>query len=254
MNKSIDFDDVADLYDYYVITDLDIPFFIEELCGQQEEVLELMCGTGRVSVPLLENGVYLTCVDYSSGMLDKFKEKLAARHLQARVVQADVRYLNLGKSFKFIFIPFNAFMELPGEDGQLRALQSIHQHLADDGIFICTLHNPLVRAKLATGEIIKRGEYNLPESRRLELYSQECLNKAAGVINGIQYFKIYDQAGRLVSERSLDIQFSLVEQIQFEAMAARSGFKAENLWGDYERSPYDPKQSPFMIYFLTKNG
>jgi SAM-dependent methyltransferase len=68
MNKSIDFDEVADIYD-----DLDIGFFIEQFKGKKCGVLELMCGTGRVSIPLIQNGVDLTCVDYSPKMLGRFR-------------------------------------------------------------------------------------------------------------------------------------------------------------------------------------
>ena len=42
--------------------DLDVGFYVEE-------ATKLMCGTGRVSVPLLEAGVDLTCVDASERML-----------------------------------------------------------------------------------------------------------------------------------------------------------------------------------------
>ncbi|HWP96965.1 MAG TPA: hypothetical protein VN426_08940 [Syntrophomonadaceae bacterium] len=51
MKKTIEFDEVADIYDYYVTIDLDIQFYLQELKGR-EEILELMCGTGRVSIPL----------------------------------------------------------------------------------------------------------------------------------------------------------------------------------------------------------
>lgn len=74
--KSIDFDLVADLYDAYVQTDLDIGFYIE-LCEGHGAILELMCGTGRVSLPLLRAGCRMTCVDYCGRMLDVFKSKLS---------------------------------------------------------------------------------------------------------------------------------------------------------------------------------
>jgi ubiquinone/menaquinone biosynthesis C-methylase UbiE len=69
MKKPINFDLVADLYDLVHI-DLDIPFFLNETKGYDGEILELMCGTGRISIPLLASGKKMTCVDYSVGMLD----------------------------------------------------------------------------------------------------------------------------------------------------------------------------------------
>lgn len=75
MEKNIDFDIVADLYDDYVRTDMDIGFYME-LCRNRKNILELMCGTGRVSLPLIREGFRLTCVDYSEGMLQVFRKKL----------------------------------------------------------------------------------------------------------------------------------------------------------------------------------
>src|SRR5919112_6745913 len=56
----IDYDRVADVYDLYVTSDLDVGFYVEEATKVQGKVLELMCGTGRVSIPLLEAGVGFT--------------------------------------------------------------------------------------------------------------------------------------------------------------------------------------------------
>ena len=60
------YDLVSDLYDIYIPVTFDIDFFIQETKNTPGEVLELMSGTGRVSIPLLEAGVKLTCVDLSA--------------------------------------------------------------------------------------------------------------------------------------------------------------------------------------------
>ncbi len=93
------------------------------------KVLELMCGTGRVSIPLLEAGVDLTCVDASEGMLARLKDRLRARNLEARVVQADVRRLDLGEEgFELALIPSHSFSELVSSRDQLLALRD-YPHL-----------------------------------------------------------------------------------------------------------------------------
>jgi SAM-dependent methyltransferase len=73
----IDYDRVADVYDLYVTSDLDVGFYVAEAGKVKGKVLELMCGTGRVSMPLLEAGVDLTCVDASEGMIARLKEDFA---------------------------------------------------------------------------------------------------------------------------------------------------------------------------------
>ena len=53
--KPIDFDLDASYYDHCVQTDLDVPFWIEEPRRHPGHRLELMCATGRLSLPLLQS-------------------------------------------------------------------------------------------------------------------------------------------------------------------------------------------------------
>lgn len=78
----IDYDSIAEIYDLYAAADYDVPFFLSEIRGVEGPILELMAGTGRLSLPLIEAGVRLTCVDSSQGMLDVLSRKLAERGLR----------------------------------------------------------------------------------------------------------------------------------------------------------------------------
>ena len=105
----IDYDRVADVYDLYVAQDSDVGFFVAEAKKARGKVLELMCGIGRVSLPLIEEaGADLTCVDASEGMLARLQEKkLGERGLQARLVRQDVRRLDLPEGeFDLAIVPF----------------------------------------------------------------------------------------------------------------------------------------------------
>ena len=81
--KSIDFDPVARYYDLCVHPDFDLPFWVEEARRHPGRRLELMCGTGRISLAILREGLPLTCVDYSAGLLSIFREKLSREGLAA---------------------------------------------------------------------------------------------------------------------------------------------------------------------------
>ena len=101
MDKSIDFDPVADLYDVLVQVDFDIDFWKEEAAGSAS-VLELMCGTGRIGYPLVETGVSYTGIDYSRKLLERFETRLVDRR-NATLVFDDARYFELSKRFDLIF-------------------------------------------------------------------------------------------------------------------------------------------------------
>jgi ubiquinone/menaquinone biosynthesis C-methylase UbiE len=106
------YDGIANLYDIYVPAEFDIPFFLNEARQISGPILELMAGTGRVSIPLIEAGVNLTCVDNSAEMMALFKDKLKSRGLKANLIIQDICQLDLQEKFEAIFIPFNSFSHL----------------------------------------------------------------------------------------------------------------------------------------------
>ncbi|MHB0935977.1 MAG: class I SAM-dependent methyltransferase [Armatimonadota bacterium] len=186
---------VAEKYDQYVKSTFDLPFFLEEARKAGGPVLELMAGTGRVTLPLLEAGVPLTAVDSSPEMLTILRRKLAERGLRAEVVQQDVTALNLPQRFPLIILPFHSFSELLTVEDQQQALQRIHAHLAEGGRFICTLHNPPVRMKGEDGRLRLYGEFPLPDDGTLLLWGLSQYSPGNPLVSGLQLYEEYDAEG-----------------------------------------------------------
>lgn len=115
MLNYIDYDTVAELYDYYASASYDHDFFIQRITPGAR-VLELTSGTGRLSIPLIKAGAVLTCVDISQGMLKILERKLDAEKLEADVVCADIQSLNFDRVFDTVILPFQSFMELVGRE------------------------------------------------------------------------------------------------------------------------------------------
>lgn len=246
---AMDYSRIADLYDSYVRVDLDVPFFLE-YAKQAENVLELMSGTGRLSVPLAQAGVSLTCVDLSPEMLAYLRQKAYQQELSFDVVRADVAELDLGKTFDLILLPFNSFGEITAPAAQQKTLAAIRRHLAPGGKFICTLHNPPARLKTVGQGLKLRGKFTDPD-RVILLWSEESYDPDSQLVTGMQFVEVYDAAGVLVEKRFVEISFSLLPPKDFEAMAAEAGFKVVERFGDYQRSPFDPETSPFVIWALA---
>jgi SAM-dependent methyltransferase len=248
---SIDYSGIADLYDSLVRFDEDVPFFLEAARQSPGPVLELMSGTGRVSIPLLEAGIPLTCVDYSPEMLAVLKKKTDALSLPARVVLSDVRKLAFDDQFDLAFLPFNSFSELTTEAGQKEALSSIHRALKIKGRFICTLHNPSVRLRTIDGQLRKMSRFPHPSGRGEVAFSLRLtFDDATRLATGIQLFDEYDEAGKHLGRRTMDLCFTLPERRQFESLARSAGFKILSLAGDYGGQEYHEADSPFMIWTL----
>jgi SAM-dependent methyltransferase len=250
---AMDYDRISFLYDAYVRGDFDLDFFIQEARQVDGHVLELMSGTGRVSIPLIESGARLTCVDASRSMLDGLEKKLVQKGLRASVVHADVCELSLNAKYDLIFIPFHSFSEITDESQQRRALNRIYDHLTDQGRFICTLHNPAVRLKDVNGQKKPLGRFPLPsEGETLVLWSKEKYDRETRIVSGRQYYEVFDSNDRQRDTSFLEIAFYAHDRASFESLAIDAGFRVVDLFGDYERSAFDETASPVMIWMFEK--
>lgn len=252
MTSTINFNLVADIYDIYVNSELDVEFFINECSKASGEVMELMCGTGRVSIPLLEKGIRLTCVDYMAKMLEVLKNKTKGKNFNAKIAEMDVAELDLKKKFNLIILPFNSFSEIIDKGKQNSALKRIYEHLNSDGKFICTLHNPAKRLQTADGKIYKIGRFQKVENQFLEVSYLNNYIEKTGLISGEQFYELYDNKNNLIEKRTLEINFYLFNKSEFEKMILEAGFKIEKLYGNYDYSEFSENDSPFMIWFLGK--
>ena len=250
MTEPINFDKVADIYDYYVNVLFDVPFFMNETKHTDKPILELMCGTGRISIPLLEAGRELVCVDYSQGMLDKFSEKTTDKAYKLTMLNADVSSLSLNRKFDTIILPFHSLQEIITNEKQISALRAIYNHLSDDGVFICTLQNPKVRLQNADGLIRTMGKYETSDNKDLIIsYSNFYQN---GLVTGFQYYEIYDKENRLTEKRHLEINFRPITIEDFKNMLGEAGFKIAEIFGNYDYSKFDAEKSSFMLFRLIK--
>ncbi len=254
MSEYIKYDQIADIYDTFVRTQLDIPFFLNEASQTKGELLELMCGTGRVSVPLAEAGVRLTCVDRSSEMLTVLRNKLDRRKLSAKTLQMDVRELKLSQQYDLIIIPFHSFAELLSPEDQRKTLTQIYGLLSETGRFICTLHNPSVRLKSVDGNLKFLNKTNLDRDRTLITSIIQNFEPSKQIVTGLEFFEIYNDRGFLESKRMLEFNFHLLSKNDFQESIETIGFKVAALYGDYSYSPFQEKTSPFTIWILKKQG
>ena len=251
--EAIDYSRIADIYDEFVRESFDIPFFLEECLNATGDVLELMSGTGRVSIPLLEKGIPLTCVDNSPEMLSVLRDKLNEKNLSASVHQMDVCELKLDETFDLIILPFHSFSEILSTGDQKRALEAIRHHLSDSGRFICTLHNPPVRLKHADGRLRLWHTYPRKNGEgTVLLCGTENVDPETQIVRLSEFIELYDAGGRLEEKRYVDVRFVLHQKDAFEKLIHEAGFQTETIYGDYDRSHFEKETSPFMIWSLRK--
>lgn len=247
---AVDYDKLAAFYDCLVEAGDDIPFFLEEGRRATGPVLELMAGTGRISVPLIQDGIDLTCLDGSEAMLERLRGKLEGRGLRALLLCQDAARFDAGRRFGLIFIGFNSFEEILGDADRSALLESARRHLEPGGRFICTLHDPARRLETVGPGREQRWVFTCPEAGgEMELTLSTRFHPRDFIVEGLETIRRAD-TGRVILE--LPLRFRLCGQEEFRRLASGAGFRVEALHGGTSREPYTPGESPGMIWILQR--
>ena len=253
---------VAEFYDFVppYRDRRDVAFFLEMARQAPGAALELGCGTGRILIPAARAGVEITGLDASSHMLAACREKLAQEpeEVQARVrlARADMRRFELRRRFELVMVPFRPFQHLLRVEDQLACLASIRRHLVEGGTLILDIFNPSLprlAAQADLGEMVEEEpEFTMPDGRLVRRYhrlvSRDLFNQV------LQLELIYEVRHPEGKTERLVHRFSMRYLFRFEAehLLARSGFAFEDVYADYDRSPYGSKNPGELIFVARR--
>lgn len=120
----------------------DIEYYRERLKNCNGRILEAMVGSGRVIIPLLESGLLIDGVDYSSNMLDSCRQRCEVRGLKTNLYQADLKELALPNKYEAIIIPGGSFLLIEQRSEAIEVLKRLYDHLEPGGRLMLDLHLP----------------------------------------------------------------------------------------------------------------
>ena len=263
MDPARDHDDyavTADFYDYVVPyrTRPDIDFFVEAAQISGGPVLEVGCGTGRILIPTARAGVNIVGLDLSPHMLQvcqtKVRNEPEAVQSRVHLTQADMRNFDVATTFTLVTLPFRSFQHLTTVEDQLSALASIRRHLVEGGRLILDVFNPSLEALTRDNpgqECDDEPEFTTPDGRRVVRRHRIVSRDYASQINQIQLVYYVTQPDgrqdRLVHAFAMRYLF----RFEVEHLLARSGFEAEHVYADYDKSLYGSKY-PGELIFVAK--
>ena len=223
----------------------DIPFYLEQLRSPAPTILELGCGTGRVSVALAPQAAFLHGVDLSPAMIERCRTRLREAGLgdsRATGTVADISDLQLDRRFDLLIAPYRVFQNLTTE-GQVAGLfATLRAHMFPGGRAILNTFRPYADPPTIVAKWSVRRE-DLDWERPVEGGHLTCSVLRSGV--SAEPFVLYPDmiyrryAGAvLVEEAVSQIGMRCWYPDELEARIIGEGFRIAQRWGGYAGEPY----------------
>lgn len=222
----------------------DGPFFLDWARCLGGAALELGCGTGRVTIPLAQEGIDITGLEAVPAMLARARVK--AEGLAIEWVQADLRTFSLPRRFRLIFETGCVFMHMLERRDQRAFLERARAHLEPDG-------------RLVFGVLFPHPENFEPVAEEKDWYSYEDEGGHLVRVSGIESYDPLRQVKRETAFRRwtaangeekvqiapLELRFTFPQEM--ELLLQTGGFEVMERFGGPDRSPL-AADSRFMVY------
>ena len=198
------------------------------------KILELCCGTGRLTIPLAKANFNITGVDFTSSMLEQAKLRATQEELYIQFLEADIRNLDLQETFDLIFIPFNSIHHLYQNEDLFAALNVVKKHLKKEGLFLFDCYNPNIKYIVENENVLKEiATYNTQDGRKV-LIKQMMHYESKTQINRIAWHYFINDS--FDSIQNLDMRMFFPQEL--DAYLNMNGFTIIQKFGNFEEDTF----------------
>ena len=256
--------DDARLYDHETADDpeFDLPYWrslLDEF--QSARVLELACGTGRLTLPLARHGRALRAdfrivgLDLSAPLVERARAKLVEAEDvppdTARFVVGDMRAFDLDDEFDLIVVAFNSLAYIHTLEDQLACLEAARRHLAPAGRlaidllvprleFLSEAQRPAPPCRLEMDHPVPAEGIGRLLRTYVDRYDAETQTIASTYFYDISY--VDGRQERLV--RNLDWHMYFHRELLL--LLRLAGLRPIARYGGYDRSPFTKRSFQYL--------
>lgn len=243
-------DQYAPFYDWENARTLgrrDVPFWRQFASGRRGRVLELGCGTGRITVPLARAGVRVVGIDRSEPMLARARSRIRRGRLHDRVqlVRGDIRGLPFRAPFDTVIAPYGILQSLLRDRDLTATLRAVHDALAPGGAFGLELVADLPSWEEYRRRVSLRGWRR--SSGRAHVTLVETVRQDAARRLTIFDQEFTERRGRTERVQRFSLTFRTLSVPQMTRRLERAGFEVTALLGDYRGGPWDPRAEVWIV-------
>ena len=252
----------AGIYDreYRDFTD-DIHLYLERLRVHRvrEPVIELGCGTGRVTLPLAQAGHRITGLDISEPMLGygRRRRRLLDRDaaLRCRLLNRDVTTFSLRGRHGAILAPFSLYEMLIRPEQRAACVQRRHANLAPGGLLIldCFVPRPGSPASAPAPHRFARTFPLAAYGHVIEKEVEEWCHPGSAVDQVVyRYRKVRTRDGHVLQRFEIAFELARLELNGVEAELEAGGFDVCERFGDYRGRPWRPDSQRCILEAIRR--
>ncbi|MCK1733772.1 class I SAM-dependent methyltransferase [Bradyrhizobium sp. 138] len=228
--------DRPDLYDLLAPPDVMLERFYVEIARERGgRVLDLACGSGRLTIPLAQAGLDVLGGDLSAAMLERARNHARAHAVGPGFVQLDMRNFDLGgQTFDTVIVAMNSVLHLHSRDEFKGFFGSVGRHLSPNGrlVFDAFLPNiamlnadPDKRELTATVVHGALGTITVEETARYDPLTQ------------VRHVNWYWSSETENDFWQVPLQMRCVFPQEMPLLIASGGLSLIERFGDFDRSP-----------------
>ncbi len=252
---------VAEIYDQFETEMDDVALLRKLLAGRNRlRILEPFFGTGRIAIPLAQDGHQVTGIERSTYMIERARSKIAELSEETAgritILEGDVLVTHWPVGFDLVLLGGNCFYELGSGDEQERCIALARASLKPDGhVYVDNNH--------MEGELDV--SWRQPPGMAGKSFPQGTCTDGTQV-QGTTEMIWYDVPGRLVryrrtvtvttpdgkvTRREWMEQCHPPSKVEVASWLEKHGFKTEELYGDRLGNPYTD-DSGRAIFWATR--
>jgi len=244
-------DEYAPFYDWENAQTLgrrDVPFWRRIAAAARGPVLELGCGTGRVSLPLARAGVNLVGIDRSAPMLERARRQiLRSSRPQVRkcldLVRGDIRALPFDDgAFPMVLAPYGILQSLIRPRDLTATLASVARVVAPGGTFGIDLVPDVPKWREYENRVQLRGRAGGAQLTLVESVRQDPKRHLTTFEQ-----KYIERKGAKTREHRFDLTFRTLSVRQMTRQLETAGFRVDAVLGDYRGRPWDDRADVWII-------
>lgn len=228
--------DVPRFYDLLYHPGVAERYYVDACTRRGGRVLELACGTGRVTLPLARAGLDVVGVDLAPSMLDVARQGAIAAGLRIELLCADMTSVTVaGPPFDTIVIAHNSLQHLHESAQIVACFERVRAHLAPGGVLLFDVFAPSVQLLARDPTERKRfGEFVDTERGPVVVDHVNAYDAVAQVVRS----RIFFSSDAAPDFHVVDLALRCIFPQELPLLIERAGLALAQRYGDFEGAPF----------------